>query len=235
MKKILLFAVLAFFVTSSTQAVPLANGGFESGDFTSWSTIGTNQVTGAFSGSGPAEGSFQAVIQTPDNGTVNQASLETFLALQAGSLSGLNSSQGLMSQAGGSAIKQTPITITAGQMISFQWDFLPGGTTTAPAQNDRAFFTFHLDSVTGTGTNVIELASTFLPGGGYATFITDPLPAGDYLLGFGVFDNFSLATNLFRPDLLIDNVRVIPEPGTLSLLAVGLFLGGAYLCRRRNS
>ncbi len=135
---------------------------------------------------------------------------------------------------------QMPITIAAGSSISFKWDFLPNGSTADPVQNDVAFYTLHLDGVAGTAANVFTLSSTIASGGnptGYQMVTTGPLVAGDYVLGFGVYDNADGNMgngNFFRADLLIDAVTVIPEPSTVSLLLLGLSAGGYCLRRRRR-
>ncbi len=41
-----------------------ANGSFETGDFTGWSTLGNNNVIGSFYGNSPSDGQFQAFLST---------------------------------------------------------------------------------------------------------------------------------------------------------------------------
>ena len=217
------------------MAQALQNGGFETGSLPPWTATTANvTVAGSSNGVAPAEGSFQAVINTPAAGTVTQPNMETFLGLAAGTLTQYNSS-GI---GGGNAFKQT-FDLTAGQQITFRWDFLPNGANTGFGQNDTAFFTIHLAS-NNSSTTVFSLSSTSASGGtptGYQTFTTGALAAGTYLLGFGLHDQkqFLPNGNAQRPTLLIDGVAVIPEPSTVSLLGAGLLAGGIYLLRRRRS
>jgi hypothetical protein len=229
-----MLAPIALFC-GTASAAPLQNGGFETGTFTPWTTTGTATVTGTSNGVAPAEGSFQAVLNTPSGGTVFQGSMETFLGLAGGSLSTYNSGGG---SGGGSAFKQT-FDITAGQILTFRWNFLPNGSNASNGQNDTAFFTLHLAGDTSS-TAIFTLASTASTGGvatGYQTYMSGPLAAGTYLLGFADYDQKMVAGafNAQRPTLLIDGVAVVPEPATVTLLAFGAIGGAACWFRRRRS
>ncbi len=231
-----LIAIVCAFSTGA-YATPPANPGFETGTLPPWTGVGVTSVGGTFGTEAPEEGNFQAVIQTTDNLTVSQTSLEGFLGLQAGSLTGFNSSPGGISgNAGGSAIKQIAINLQVGDVITFWWNFLPVGSPSSAAQNDIAFYTLHLDGSTGTAANVFALSSSTLSGGsttGYQQRISAPVAqAGTYLIGFGVFDNYDNGGNQLRPDLLID--AVIPEPSSFCLFALGLAAAGAFSWRKRT-
>ena len=228
---------LALLCCEPALAQTFQNGGFETGTLPPWTATASGvTVGGTTSGVAPAEGSFQAVINTPMGGTVSQLGLETFLGLATGTLDQYRNVAG-GGQGGGNAFKQT-FDLTAGQQITFRWDFLPNGNTTTGSQNDTAFFTLHLAGDTSS-TMVFTLSSTLLSGGtptGYQTFTTGTLAGGTYLLGFGLNDQKQPQgnTNSQRPTLLIDGVAIIPEPSTISLLGAGALAAGAYLLRRRR-
>jgi hypothetical protein len=58
----------------------LVNGGFETGNFTGWATTGNASIQTSAFGSGPTEGTFEALLSTGDP-TVPDFSLEAFLGL----------------------------------------------------------------------------------------------------------------------------------------------------------
>ena len=68
---------------------PVVIRGFESGDFTNWSTTGDASIETARFGSGPTEGTFRALATTGDTLSVSDANLETFLGIAPGTLDGL--------------------------------------------------------------------------------------------------------------------------------------------------
>src|ERR1051326_318966 len=87
-------ALLAYPIATRAGVV---NGGFETGNFTGWQTIGNTSIQTAACGSGPTGGKYEALISTAGN-TASAASLDVFLGLAANTLE----SQGFVS---GSAIK----------------------------------------------------------------------------------------------------------------------------------
>ncbi|HUT32753.1 MAG TPA: hypothetical protein VNE39_04660 [Planctomycetota bacterium] len=210
------------------HAAPITNGGFESGDFTGWTTVGVASVLDATFGSGPIEGTYQAFMNTLDGSApllANQAAIEVFLGLPAGRLDAINSSDAIE----GSAIRQS-LTGDAGDILSFDWNFLTNEIEEGEGVNDFAFWCLvNLD----TGQ---LLADIFTPGfvaSPTAMFedetgfrnVTFALPSGGtFVLGFGVVD-------VGDPDvasgLLIDNVSLtstnaeIPEPCSITLCVLG--------------
>ena len=113
---------------ASAQAV-LVNGGFETGDFTGWTTTNSTAVITQYGSITPYDGSYMARMQTASShGT---GFIEEFLGLAQGSLSGLGS------PTVGSAIKQE-ITVPTADRITFWWQFT---TSDYLPFNDFAFYT----------------------------------------------------------------------------------------------
>jgi hypothetical protein len=199
----------------------LVNGGFESGDFTGWLTIGETRIETAAFGSGPADGRFQAFLSTagpvenpgdPEGAAVPVSALETFLELPVGSLHDLSTDVIIE----GSAIRQT-FMANAGDVVSFDWNFLTNESTNlheldAPANpelNDHAFVTIVTPSLLAdTAFWSFSLSQTVLSGEtGFRRF-SFPIPAtGMYMLSIGVVD---VGDGGGLSGLLIDNVSLTP-------------------------
>src|SRR5215510_6991338 len=67
MKSGLVSFVASLFIMAGTANAALTNGGFETGDFTGWQTLGDASIQGTSFGSGPTQGLYQAVL-TNDSG-----------------------------------------------------------------------------------------------------------------------------------------------------------------------
>jgi hypothetical protein len=198
----------------------ILNGSFES-NFSNWSTAGDASVQTAAYGVTPTQGTKDALISTDSTGisgtgSVAAGTLDTFLGLSAGTLTG----------ARGSAIKQS-FTATAGQVITFDWDFLTNQTdpTLNTPQNHYSFYTLNtvLTNLATVNTASFVLSNTpdFLSETGYQTQTVTIPATGSYTLGFGVMN---ININDAASGLLLDNVQLTtptatPEPGTLTLLA----------------
>ncbi|MCC6353031.1 MAG: hypothetical protein IT577_04040 [Verrucomicrobiae bacterium] len=196
-------------------STPITNGGFETGALAPWRSTGVVSVaTGSVSNIAPAEGSFQAVI-SGFPGTVSQAALETFLGLAPGALNSINTIGG---PADGSAMAQT-IDLQAGDWVEFSWAFAPNGQASGSENLDSLFYTLHL--VSATPSSVVVLTNNAASGSaiGYQVHNTGPVAqSGQYVLGFGVFNNASFGSNI-DPIALID--AVIPEPSAVCAVALG--------------
>ncbi len=200
----------------------IVNGGFETGDFTGWQTLGTTSTQNAGFGVIPAEGNYQALITNESLlGTgIPTAQVESFLGLTSGTLDSLGN--GPVTQ--GSAIVQA-ITVSAGERLSFSWDFL---TNEFPSSSDTNDFAF----VTLSQNRVFTLANTFSPlftsntpftsETGYETFSYTFATQGTYSLGVGVVD---VGDTFISSGVLVDNFRLsaaaVPEPRSLILLGFG--------------
>ncbi len=217
MKKIIRTLVIAgalsFFGVQSSQAA-IINGSFENG-FNGWDTIGNNSIQpGAFLGSGPTDGTNQAL--SINSSGVPDFSLESFLGLTSGSLDGLGNGNATV----GSAIKQT-FTANAGDTISFDYNFLT--TETTPSFfNDFSFVSLtSVEELADTNSSFVGFVTPIAQETGFTTFTQTIAASGTYTLGIGVVNSID-AIN--ASGILVDNVRIasVPEPTTniLTLLVV---------------
>ncbi len=123
---LLAFALVALPVAATAQ---ISNPGFEDPiNFHFWSTFGDNQIEGSSLGSGPIEGSNQALLATATDGTVNsnvvpgtgdtEAQVEAGLGLSANSLKNFSGSNIVLA----SGISPR-ISLQAGQHVTFSLGF----------------------------------------------------------------------------------------------------------------
>jgi hypothetical protein len=228
MKRLITICIITLTLAalSNIASANITNGGFETGDFTGWSTIGVTSIETAAYGAGPTEGSYQALITTYD-GSVSDYTIEMFLGLAAGTLDGLIDANATV----GSAIKQT-ITASAGDMLTFDWNFL---TDEVEAGDDVPDFAFV--SIVSNFSEILAdaVSSTFVPSDtpffdetGFSTFQYTFQTSGTFTLGCGVMNEDDEAVD---SGLLLDNVTIIPEPATICLLG----LGALSLLRRKRS
>ena len=219
------------------------NGSFETGNFSDWNTSGQTSIETSSFQVTPANGSYQAVLQTcvfvgacDDNQPLTNASnLESFLSLSGNQLSNLSVVEG-------SAIKQT-ITANAGDIFSFSWNFLTDEDAANVDYNDFAFFTLN--------NNLYRLAdiqssfpvspsfSHLKKETGYQTYTIPISVTGDYILGFGVVDvdktgggNAAGNSALLVDNIKLTNIAKVPEPDPIFGLL--LTLGLASKCKRKN-
>jgi filamentous hemagglutinin family protein len=184
--------------------------GFETGDFTRWTTTGNARIETATFGSGPTEGTYQARI-TSAIGSVSQSQVETFLEVANGTLNSLGN--GSVTQ--GSAMQST-FTAQAGDVVSFQWNFLTDELDQSVVYNDFGLITLTSAS---TSTLVVRNQSSFVPTTavgfdgqtGFKTFSTSVPNSGTYKLGLGVVD---VSDMVVASALLVDNVSITTTTAT---------------------
>jgi hypothetical protein len=211
------------------DAAPILNGGFETGLFPPWSTIGDTSAIVTLGTIAPVEGAFQALI-TNGLGSVSQGSLETFFGLTAGALDALGSGDATQ----GSGIQQS-FTANAGETVTFFFNFLTNEATPEPIFNDSSFVVRD-----GVATLLRNTTGAFFPAPGafffeqtlYAQFSYVVPTTGTHTLGFGVVD---VGDSIIDSGLLVDSVVApIPEPGTLALLGLGCLAAARQLRRRKR-
>jgi hypothetical protein len=198
-------------VTGHFTLAPLpVNGGFETGDFTGWTRIGTTAIKTSSFGTGPTEGTYDALI-TNDSGP-DHTTVESFLGLATNALNSLVSNV-----TNGSAIKQT-ITVSAGSTLTFDWNFL---TNESPGETFYRDFGFLSITPVGAGGTLVKLADTtsslvvapsatgFGSMTGFHTFTFTFTTDGTYILGVGAMNAQDTTTN---SALLVDNFVLTPPP-----------------------
>ena len=245
-------ALLAIGIPASAQ---IQNGSFETDSFGSsaisnWNTIGSAYVTDASFGDTPTDGLQQAFLNNDPEaslsyGTGNAVaagSLEDFLGLSSGALTGLGNG----TVTNGSGFSQT-FTLVKAETISFDYDFITSEDPNFPPVNkDFAFV-----SLSGTTSILTSLADStavpiaepavtgrtspsiddYLSETGYKTY-TATLAPGSYTLGLGVVN---VGSTDIGSGLLIDNAHFtpVPEAGTWISFGLLLGLGGLFLIRAR--
>ena len=230
-----LLSLSTVLVAAPSQAA-VVNGSFESA-LSGWTSTGVALVIDSTIGVAPTNGSFQAGLSTYGS-TVSASALEGFLGLSAGSLNALGN--GAVTK--GSAIKQT-FTANAGDVISFDWNFLTSEATPNSSYNDFAFASLTgLTELADTTSTFVNSLTPFRDETGYQTASYTIATTGTYTLGIGVADvGDQVATSFFGEvpvpsGLLVDNVTTEPVPEPASMLGILAFgaLGGKKLLKRRQ-
>lgn len=181
----------------------VADFGFEAGDFSGFSTLGNTSVETADFGIAPTEGAFQALLSSSGFGASDTA-IEDFLGLSSGSLDTLGNGNATA----GSAIQLDSITVEAGTVLSFDWNFLTNELTPT-SFNDFGFVVIEEASTLANTNDVFVLSSSsFNEETGYQQFEFKFDTGGTFDIGFGVLD---VEDTIVDSGLLIDNIRLFTE------------------------
>ena len=184
------------------------NFSFETGDFSGWQVQGDGSVDTSAIGVNPMDGTYQALITTSAaNGAVSAANVATFLDLAPNALNIFGNGAAIE----GSALKLDPLTVNAGDVLTFDWNFLTDEVTPSPNFNDFGFvalsngFKTELTDTFGSFTSLA--GGAFNQHSGYGTYRYVFNDAGTYTLGIGVVDARDGGGD---SGLLIDNLQVTP-------------------------
>ena len=178
------------------------NGGFETG-FTAWKTIGNRSIQTAEFGVIPTQGNFQALL-TNGFGSVSDTTLENFLGLNLGDIDGIGNGDATE----GSALHKT-IAVEAGDILSFDFNFLTDEFTPESTFNDFAFVSITPNSLSELAdtNSFFELSPTrFSEETDYDNFTFEFSEAGTYRVGIGVVDSFD---TIVDSGLLVDDFKVV--------------------------
>ena len=196
----------------------IGNGSFETGDFSNWNTIGDTSIETEDLGVFPTDGTSQALITSgasDSGGSVVDSDLEEFFDLPIGSLDGLTGGDATE----GSAIKQT-FTAEAGDVVSFDWNFLTNESTPNGSFNDTGFvsvngFTFELADTSADFSDAADVEG-FSSQTGTETLTFSIATAGTYTIGFGAVD---VGDSAVDSGLAIDNINIASSGGDASTSA----------------
>jgi hypothetical protein len=238
--------VVALAVIPTIPARAATVEGFESTTLNSGNSIGDASIrTPSYFTINPTELTHELLLTTistagshdpgpTQSGTnaVSVSALAGFLGVTTASIK-----DGLVAGQEGSAFQLSLGTLTAGTIISFNYDFLTNDAAPPDGHNDFAFIT-----LTGQSNAVVadELAppqfattgagNPFVLETHYQTFSIIVPTTGVYTLGIGVVDG---TTTDNSSALLVDNISVnaVPEPSTIGLIIAG---GVSCLAMRRR-
>lgn len=218
-------AAATFFAMPASAQV--TNGGFESGggSYSGWTVVGDTTIQTSSLGTGPTEGTHDALLASQTDGSVNNSvppgtgvgpsSLESALGVNSGTLQAIGNGTPLL---GSVTVQQ--ISVVAGQHILFDWDFLTNqvyndGTPDSYAprsdNNDFAFFT--LTPVGSPGSaHVGKLADTFYG------FVANSGAPGGFQTGFTI----TPVTNPFISETGFQTMDYAPAASGNYILGMGV-------------
>jgi hypothetical protein len=225
-----LIAAVVFLLIPTLAKATITNGGFETGDFSGWLTIGDVAVVDVSLGTVPAAGSYQALINSGRDSfsgifEVDVGTLSSFLGIPANGLENIALALGDFHHVMvGSAIQQLFIG-NPGDVLSFRWNYLT---------NDQVFAAssccdFSFVVLDGTISSLGYFGSALSPSStsffqfetGYQLFATTLTSGGTHTLAFGAVQTFD---DIADSGMAVDSVllREISEPGSFLMFAIGL-------------
>jgi hypothetical protein len=229
----LLCAAVSLLVTPAFSDAAVVNGGFETGNLSGWTLVGSGHAADATIGVTPTVGSYQGYIETTGNFTALAPAVVASLGLSGPAIAGL----GAGAPTNGTGISQD-VTVSAGDTLTFDWNFLTDELDESATFNDFAFFSVDGSAFLLASRNTSTYDIILPPAGfdgqtdwqiGSYTFTA----AGTYKIGFGVFNVGDTGHNSV---LLVDAVSLpVPEPSAVVLTGLGAILLALGSVRRARS
>lgn len=218
------FIALSAIVAATSTYGAVANGDFEGGILLpGWNKIGKSLGETSAIGVTPTQGTFQGYINNTGNFASPIVPLVTFLDVPGSSIIAL----GQGSPTTGSAISQD-LTVSAGDVLTFDWNFLTDEHNEGVAYNDFAIFTIgNTPYLLASRNSTFFTLDLVMPPAGFdgqthwATQNYTFPSSGTFKVAFAVFNVGDAGHDSV---LLVDGVTVtpVPEPATISLFACGI-------------
>lgn len=228
--KYAILAAVGLWVSGSAAVTrgAVTNGDFELGTLAGWTVMGSGSAQTAALGITPPVGTYQGYIETTGNYTALAPAVVTSLGVPGSAIIGL----GAGTPTNGTGISQS-ITVSAGDVLTYDWNFISDELNEDPLYNDFAFFTvsgaaYLLASRNSSTWDLSSPPAGFDGQTDWATGTYTFASAGTYTIGFGVFN---VGDSGHNSALLLDSVGIaVPEPGLAPVLPM---VGLALLYRRR--
>jgi hypothetical protein len=199
----------------------LVNGGFETGNAAGWGIAGQAGARNASFGVTPTYGAWAGYLENTGNGTVLAGDMEIALHLPTGTVTNFVSG----TPTRGTVMWQN-VTVSAGQTLVFDWNFMSDELNEASIYNDFSFFSVvgATSAVTDSFLIASRNSSSFTLGGpagfdgltGWSTTTYTFTASDTYRIGFGVMN---VTDGGHNSAMMLDGITV-PEPGIASLIGV---------------
>jgi hypothetical protein len=214
-----LVAVLVLAWPAITQAA-VTNGGFETGTLSGWTVAGLATAQTSSIGVTPPAGTYQGDIETTGNLTALAPAIVASLGVPGSQIAAF----GAGTPVNGTGISQS-VTVSAGDVLTFNWNFVTDELSELPMYNDFGFFTISGSAFLLASRNSSTFDTVSPPVGyeGQTDWATQTYAfptAGTYTIGFAVFNVGDAGHD---SALLLDSIAIpTPEPAMIGLLPLSL-------------